>query len=88
MSQPAFCVYINTLCDGPVPSVLDGAGKPFLFESEAAAQAEIADNMIIRLEQFIAGEREFDDAMTVEEYVEAVDVLADGTVVDGNGKRY
>jgi len=36
--------------------------------------------MMIGLQDFIDGERELDDAMTVEEYVVEVDVLPDGSV--------
>jgi len=87
MSEPAFCIYINTLCEGVVPSIRDGHGKPCVFKTESEAQREIADNIITRLREFIAGEREFDDAMTVEEFIVPVDVYPDGSIVDdaGNG---
>ena len=41
-----------------------------------------------RLEQFLSGERDFDDAMTVEEYIVAVDVLADGSITDADGNHF
>lgn len=88
MNQPAFCIYINTVCDGPVPSVRDGQGKPCVFKAELEAQREIADNAITRLQEFIAGEREFEDAMTVEEYIVPVDVYPDGSIVDADGNYF
>ena len=39
----------------------------------------------MRLQQFIDGERDFDDAITVEEYVVPVYVLPDGTVTNESG---
>lgn len=40
---------------------------------------------MIRLQEFLDGERDFDDALTLEEYVVDVVVLADGRIVDANG---
>jgi hypothetical protein len=88
MKRTAFCIYITTIFDGPVPSVFDETGKPCVFETEVEAQREIADNAITRLDEFIRGERDFDDAMTVEEYVVPVDVYPDGSLVDEDGNRF
>jgi hypothetical protein len=41
-----------------------------------------------RLQEFLDGERDFDDAITVEEYVVPVTLLADGSVVDEDGRRF
>jgi hypothetical protein len=88
MSQPAFCIYINTIYNGPIPSVRDGCGKPCVFKTELEAQREIADNAITRLREFIAGEREFDDAMTIEEFIVPIDVNPDGSIVDEEGNCF
>lgn len=69
MTSPRYTIWIDTLCDGPVPSVLDADGKPVLFATEEAAQREIADLMMTRLQEFLDGHRDFEDAVTVEEYV-------------------
>ena len=52
----------------------------------AKAELEIVDFLNTRLQQFIDGERDFEDAITVEEYVVRVEVLPDGTVIVENGK--
>jgi hypothetical protein len=83
-----FCIFIMTLCEGPVPSVRDGKGLPCVFATEVEAQREIADGVITRLQEFIDGERDFDDAMTVEEYVVPVHVCPDGSVVDAEGNWF
>ncbi len=44
--------------------------------------------MMTRLQEFIDGEREFEDAMTAEEYVVEVDVFPDGTIVDADGNSF
>jgi hypothetical protein len=77
-----FCVYINTVCEGTVPAIREDQGKPCVFDTETEAQREIADNLITRLQEFIDGERDFEDAMTVEEFIVKVEVLPDGSIVD------
>jgi hypothetical protein len=51
------------------------------------AQHEIVDAMMTRLQEFLDGERDFEDAVSVPEYVVEVGVLPDGTIVDLKGKR-
>ena len=83
-----FCIYITTLCQGPVPVVsdCDDDGERYVvFETEMDAQKEIADYMMTRLRQFLDGERDFDDAITVEEYVVPVTVHPDGKIMDETG---
>ncbi len=71
-----------------MPSVRGNKGAPFVFETERDAQLEIADLAVTRLQEFIDGRREFDDATTVEEYVVDVDVMPDGSVVDSEGNCF
>ncbi|MEI7823268.1 MAG: hypothetical protein WCK55_20350 [Verrucomicrobiota bacterium] len=49
------------------------------------AEREIASACIERLRQFLAGERPFDDSMTVDEYVVPVTVFPDGSITDEDG---
>ena len=88
--QPAsaFCIYFNTFFQGPVPTVFDENDKLCIFTTEVEAQREIVENAVIRLEQFLSGERAFDDAITVEEYVVEVDVLPDGSIMDADGNHF
>jgi len=85
--QNGFCIYIDTVCQGPVPIWRDDNGY-VVFATELLAQREIADDLILRLQQFLAGERDFDDAMTVEEYIVPVTVRSDGTIVDEEGNCF
>ncbi len=87
-SRNGFCIYINTFCQGPVPVVSDGDDKYVVFETELDAQKEIADYAMIRIQQFLDGERDFDDAMTVEEFAVPVAVHADGTITDEDGNCF
>lgn len=82
-----YCIYVNTFCQGPVPTVSDDDGY-VVFKTEAEAQREIVDDLIIRLEQFLEGERDYEDANTVEEYVVPVTVHPDGTITDEDGRCF
>jgi hypothetical protein len=86
-TRDGFCIYIDTLCQGPVPVVSDEKGY-VVFETELEAQKEIADCAINRLRQFLDGERDFDDAITVEEYVVPVTIHPDGVIADEAGNCF
>ena len=85
--RDGFCIYINTFCQGPVPVVSDDDGY-VVFKTELEAQKEIVDNQMTRLRQFLDGEREFEDAMEVEEYIVPVSVHPDGVIVDEAGRCF
>lgn len=85
--RDGFCIYINTFCQGPVPLVSDENGY-VVFETELEAQKEIVDYQMTRLRQFLDGEREYEDAITVEEYVVPVSVHPDGVIVDETGNCF
>jgi hypothetical protein len=87
MNRRGFCIYIDTFCQGPVPVMSDENGY-VVFETELEAQKEIADYMMTRLRQFLDGERDFDDAIAVEEYVVLVIVHPDGTIADETGRCF
>ena len=46
------------------------------------------DNLHTRLQQFVDGERDYEDAIEVEEYVVPVTVQPDGVIVDEDGRRF
>jgi hypothetical protein len=59
-----------------------------VFATESEAQREIVDNQMIRLQQFLDGEREYEDAIEVEEYVVAVTAQPDGSMIDEVGRTF
>ena len=88
ITRNGFCIYIHTLCQGSVPVLTDGDEKFIVFDAELEAQKEIADYAMARLQQFLDGERDFEDAIEVEEYVVPVVVHPDGSFTDEAGKRF
>lgn len=88
-TQPTigFCIFISTICEGHTPSMSDD-GKPWVFKTEFEAQCEIVEFTMTRMQEFLDGERDFEDAIQTEEYVVKVTVLPDGSVVDEDGNRF
>lgn len=85
--RDGFCIYIDTLCQGPVPAVSDENGY-IVFATELEAQREIVDHQITRLRQFLDGERDYEDAISVDEFVVPVTVQPDGKIVDEDGRCF
>ena len=85
--RTGFCVFIDTLAQGRVPNFsVDDHYE--VFETELEAQKEIVECVMDRLQQVLDGERDFDDALNVEEYVVPVTVHPDGTFTDEAGNRF
>lgn len=61
---------------------------PVVFATEVEAQREIADNQLIRIQQFMDGERDFEDAITTDEFVLPVDVWPDRSISTANDRQY
>ena len=79
-----FCIYVDTVCHGAVPIELNERGKPIVYPTLLDAQRKIVGNTIIRLQQFLEGERDYEDAMSTEEYIVEVDVFQDGSITDAS----
>jgi hypothetical protein len=77
-SSAGYIICVDSLCDGVIPLLTDGANAPIVFYSEHEAQREIADAAITRLQEFLAGERDFDDSTLITEFVQRVAVLPNG----------
>lgn len=88
VNKSAFCIFIDTVCEGRIPAWHDENLMPIAYPTIGAAQREIADDVMEKLQQFMDGERDFDDAMTVEDYILPVNVLPDGSIVDEDGNRF
>ncbi len=59
-----------TLCQGDIPAWFGDDDRPILYDSKNEAYKEIADSLIIGLQQFIDDERELEDTdFEQEDYV-------------------
>ena len=61
---------------------------PFTHANEREAQIEIAEMLVLRLEQFVAGEREFDDARSTSDFILPVNIWPDGSIETERGRRF
>lgn len=85
---PAFAIFTETVCDGLIPAWHDENGVPVSYPTEREAQIEIAETLIEHLEQFIAGQRDFDDASTSSDFVLPVIVMPNGTLYTTDGQFF
>ena len=88
--QPArkgFAIFIPTICQGTMPACYE-EDYPVVFPTELEAQREIADSQLTRLQQFLDGERDFDDAISTDEFILPVDVWPDGSISPEDGRLY
>ena len=76
----AYAIFIQTICEGLVPLWYGQNNYPIVYSTELEAQREIEDDLMERLQQFMDGEREYDDAITVEEFILPVDIWPDGSI--------
>lgn len=83
-----FCICVDTLCQGVVPVERDEQGMPVVYSTREEAEREIAEDCIERLRQFLEGQRSFEDAVTVDEFVVAVTRFEDGSITDEDGKVF
>lgn len=84
----AYGIFIDTICEGKIPALRNESGGILLHATEREAQLEIADDVMERLLQFQHGERDFEDALTIEDFIEPVTTRDDGTFVDLEGNSY
>ena len=86
--RSAYSIFIPTICQGTIPAWHDETGYPVIYVTELEAQREIAEDCIERLRQFLANERDFEDAMTVEDFILPVDVWPDGSISIEDGRVF
>ena len=84
MEENFYLIVGENVANGFEPTVMVSEGNsPFehlLFRTECDAQLEIADRMITKLGEFAEGERDFEDAITIDEHVIAVIRRGDGKI--------
>lgn len=86
--RSAYVIFTDTICQGTIPAWYDDSGYPVVYSTELEAQKEIADDLIIQLQQFMRGERDFDDAVAIEDFIRPVDVWADGSISTEDGQVF
>jgi hypothetical protein len=84
----AYCIFMDSVCEGKIPAWRSEDGRFLLHATEREAQLAIADDIMEKLRQFQVGERDFEDAIAIEDYIEPVSVRGDGTFCDLEGNSF
>lgn len=86
--RPAFAIFTETLCEGLIPAWHDENGFPISYATKREAEIEIAEMMIEHLREFLAGERDFDNASICSDSVLHVFVLPNSTLYTADGRFF
>ncbi|MEO6994006.1 MAG: hypothetical protein ABI273_10275 [Lacunisphaera sp.] len=78
--RSGYAIFRPTLFQGTMPACYDETAYPVVFATEREAEREIADNQLTRIQEFLDDERDFDDAISTDEFVLPVNVWPDGRV--------
>ena len=85
--RSGYAIFCPTVFQGTMPACYEG-DFPLVFATDLEAQREIADNQLIRIQQFLDGERDFDDAIVTDEFVLPVNVWPDGSISVQGGRVF
>ncbi len=83
-----YAIFCPTVFQGTMPACYDETSYPAVFPTQLEAQREIADTQLIRIQQFLDGEREFDDAIATDEFVLPVVVSPNGSISTEYGRSF
>lgn len=85
--RSGYAIFCPTVFQRTMPACYE-EDYPVVFATELEAQREIADNQLIRIQQFLDGERDYGDAIATDEFVVPVDVWPDGRITIEGGRTY
>jgi len=87
-TRSVYAIFTHTICEGLIPAWYNESNLPVVYATELEAQREIADDLMEHLQQFLDGEREFDDAISVDDFILPVDVWPDGSISTEDGSIF
>ena len=87
-TRKAFAIFTRTICEGLVPAWYDERNLPVIYATELEAQREIVNDLVEHLQQFLDGERDFEDAIDVGDFIVPVDVWPDGSISIEDGSVF
>lgn len=87
--RSGFAIFMPTFCQGTMPAWYDGdTGLPIVYATELEAQREIADHHLTLIQQFLDDQRDFEDALTVEDFILPINVWPDGRISTDDGRTW
>ncbi|HEY8994696.1 MAG TPA: hypothetical protein VIM71_08550 [Lacunisphaera sp.] len=82
-----YAIFCPTVFQGTMPACYEDVYL-VVFATEREAQREIANHQMIRIQQFLDDERDFNEAITTDEFVLPVDVRSDGSISIENDRVF
>lgn len=86
--RTGYAIFRSTFFQGNMPACYDETNYPIAFASELAAQREIANCQLTRIQEFLDGERDFNDAIVTDEFILPVKVEPDGNISTECGRAF
>ncbi len=86
--KTGYCVFVDTICQGPIPAWRDQDGSPIVYPTKREAQADVVDYLMARLQAFLDGDIELEEALEVDDYVVKVRVAPDETITTPDGSQF
>jgi len=87
-TRSAYAIFTRSICEGLVPAWYDETNFPAVYATELEAQREIAEDLMECLRQFLDGDREFYDAIEIQDFILPVDHLPDGSISIADGSTF
>jgi len=87
-TRSAYAIFTRTICEGLVPAWYDDSNFPVVYATENEAQREIANSLMEHVQQFLDGERDFEDAISVDDFILPIDVWPDGSISTEDGSTF
>lgn len=87
-TRSGYAIFRDYLFQGHVPACYDQTNFPVVFPTELEAQREIADTQLTRIQEFLDGERDFNDAISTDEFILPVFVWPDGSISTEDGTKH
>jgi dienelactone hydrolase len=88
LARSGYAIFCPTVFQGTMPACYDETDCPVVFPTELEAQREIADTQLIRIQEFLDGQRDYEDAIAIDEFILPVSLWADGSISIKGGRTY
>ncbi len=85
--RTGYAIFCPTAFQDTMPACYED-DHPVIFATVLEAQREIADHQLTRIQQFLDGERDFDDAIATDKFVLPVDAWPDGSISTEDGSLF
>jgi hypothetical protein len=87
-NEHGYIIAVDSLAEGCTAVQRGADGMPVVYETRIEAERDVVQDFITRLQEFLRGERAFDDATFLEDCILEVTRNANGSLEDDYGRKY